>query len=228
MAEKIESSQNGQKKSELSSLFDEIKWSVDNFLEKSWIANILRSLWLKKDKETQEELSKSEKELNELSKKLIDIEFDKFKDKEIDLEWDLDKLDDETTILWLLARNNKNIKLWFEWLKDIDDEDVRSWEIEIVLYSLKEISDNDNDKKWDLTEQELKEIWENTEKKMKLCDKVLKTLENDNNIPEDKKTKKVILEAYSNLLEEKKLNILDVTEENENLIIEKIKTSSEL
>lgn len=212
-----------KQKSFIDDVKDELSWLRDK-IKNTW-NDLLKNLWLKEDKEKEKVETKTKKELDNLSKKLIDIEINKLKDKELNIEGDLDKLDDETTILWLLARNNENIKSWFEWLKDVDDEDTKSWEIEMVLLSLKEISNNDTDNsEWDLTEQELKEIWENTKKKMELCDKVLNTVKNDDSIPEDKRTKKAILEAYSSILSENNWNISQVTDEK---IINKLKEKIE-
>ena len=200
---------------------NDLTWLLDKI--KNTRNDIMKNLWIKQDKETKNVEKETKKEMDKLAEKLINIELDKLKDKELDIEWDLDKLNDETTILWLLARNNESIKSWFEWLKDVDDEDVRSWEIEMILLSLKEISDDDKNKQWDLTEQELKEIWENTKKKMEICENVLKN--NDvKKLPEDKKTKKAILEAYNNALSDNKWDISKITEEK---IIDKLKETKE-
>ena len=213
----------------IDSIKNDLTWLWDKI--KNWWHELMKKIWLEKEQATQETISDSQKKLDELAKKLIEIEFSKLEDKEIEenIEW---KLDDENTILWMLAKNNEDIKNWFDWIleKDnswnyiIDDEDLRSREIETILYSLKEISNNDTDNtKTDLTEQELKEIWEKAQKKMKLCDEVLSS-EDIKNIPDDKKTKTRILEIYNNLLSENNWDISKIKKEN---IINRLKTEIE-
>ncbi len=213
----------------IDSIKNDLTWLWDKI--KNWWHELMKKIWLEKEQAIQETISDSQKKLDELAKKLIEIEFSKLEDKEIEenIEW---KLDDENTILWMLAKNNEDIKNWFDWIleKDnswnyiIDDEDLRSREIETILYSLKEISNNDTDNtKTDLTEQELKEIWEKAQKKMKLCDEVLSS-EDIKNIPDDKKTKTRILEIYNNLLSENNWDISKIKKEN---IINRLKTEIE-
>jgi len=188
----------------IDSIKNDLTWLWDKI--KNWWHDLMKKIWLEKEEATQETISDSQKKLDDLAKKLVDIELNKLNDKEIDMEWNIDNLNDETTILWLLAKNNENIKSWFERLKDIDDEDIRSREIEQILLSLREISNNDTDNtKIDLTEQELKEIWEQSKKKMDLCNEVLSSDE-VKSLPEDKKTKKSIIKACNDILSETEIN----------------------
>lgn len=188
----------------IDSIKNDLTWLWDKI--KNWWHDLMKKIWLEKEEATQETISDSQKKLDDLAKKLVDIELNKLNDKEIDMEWNIDNLNDETTILWLLAKNNENIKSWFERLKDIDDEDIRSREIEQILLSLREISNNDTDNtKIDLTEQELKEIWEQSKKKMDLCNEVLSSDELKS-LPEDKKTKKLIIKACNDILSETGIN----------------------
>ena len=188
----------------IDSIKNDLTWLWDKI--KNWWHDLMKKIWLEKEEATQETISDSQKKLDDLAKKLVDIELNKLNDKEIDMEWNIDNLNDETTILWLLAKNNENIKSWFERLKDIDDEDIRSREIEQILLSLREISNNDTDNtKIDLTEQELKEIWEQSKKKMDLCNEVLSSDELKS-LPEDKKTKKSIIKACNDILSETEIN----------------------
>lgn len=188
----------------IDSIKNDLTWLWDKI--KNWWHDLMKKIWLEKEEATQETISDSQKKLDDLAKKLVDIELNKLNDKEIDMEWNIDNLNDETTILWLLAKNNENIKSWFERLKDIDDEYIRSREIEQILLSLREISNNDTDNtKIDLTEQELKEIWEQSKKKMDLCNEVLSSDE-VKSLPEDKKTKKSIIKACNDILSETEIN----------------------
>ncbi len=201
-------------KTELSSFFDKIK---------NTRSDLLKSLWLKKEKETQEVVSQTQKELNDLAQKIISVKLEELEDKKIknDIEWNIN---DETTILWMLARNNEDIKAWFKWIEDVDDEDTKSREIETILLSLKEISkDGNDDSKSELTEQELKELWEKTKNKMELLDEVLKS-EDIKNLPDDKKTKTEILKVYNELLNENNWDISKITKD---AIITKLKEKSE-
>lgn len=157
-------------------------------------------------KQTKEDLSK-------LQDEILKINDDKLKDKDIDqsIEW---KIDDENSILWQLIKNNVDIKNWFGWIKDISDEDTVSGEIENILSLVKEKSNNDSDtSKWDLTADELNEIGTKMKNKMELCDKVLKS-DKIKDLPDDKKSKKAILEVYNKLLQDNSWDASKVTEDN--------------
>ena len=207
---------------------DDLSWLLEKI--KKWWHDILKRLWIEKEEAVKETVSDTQKKLDDLAKKLVDLELSKLKDKEIEenIEW---KMDDESTILWMLAKNNENIKNWFNWILEKDnswnyiiDEDTRSREIEMILLSLKEISNNDqDDSKTDLTEQELKEIWENAKKKMKLCNDVLSS-EDIKDLPDDKKTKTRILKFYNDLLSENNWDISKITKKD---IINKLNSEIE-
>ena len=198
--------------------------------ELSWLLNKIKEsinslFW----KEIFEVTTQTKKDLKKLEEDILKIDDSKLWDNEIEenVEWKVDK---EDSVLWLLVKNSQDVKNWFKRIKDIDDEDMVSREMENILLMVKKLSNNDSDpSKWDLTEQELKGIWKNVEKKMKICDKIFKndTLKNTNgeviNLPEDKRTKKLVLDACNTILSENNWDILEkIEEKTEEEIIGKI------
>ena len=198
--------------------------------ELSWLLNKIKEsinslFW----KEIFEVTTQTKKDLKKLEEDILKIDDSKLWDNEIEenVEWKVDK---EDSVLWLLVKNSQDVKNWFKRIKDIDDEDMVSREMENILLMVKKLSNNDSDpSKWDLTKQELKGIWKNVEKKMKICDKIFKndTLKNTNgeviNLPEDKRTKKLVLDACNTILSENNWDILEkIEEKTEEEIIGKI------
>ena len=207
-----------QEKSWLSEFFGKVKddlyWLLNKV--KEWINSLF---W----KEIFEVTTETKKELKKLEEEIIKVNKSKLDDKEIEenVEW---KMDDSKTILWLLTKNSQEIKNWFNWFKDIDDEDMRSREIENILLMVRELSNNDTDNtKWDLTENELKQVWTFAKNKMELLDNVLKS-DDIKDLPDDKKTKKEVLKIYYDLLSENSWDTSKITKEN---IISKMKTQTE-
>ena len=207
-----------QEKSWLSEFFGKVKddlyWLLNKV--KEWINSLF---W----KEIFEVTTETKKELKKLEEEIIKVNKSKLDDKEIEenVEW---KMDDSKTILWLLTKNSQEIKNWFNWFKDIDDEDMRSREIENILLMVRELSNNDTDNtKWDLTENELKQVWTFAKNKMDLLDNVLKS-DDIKDLPDDKKTKKEVLKIYYDLLSENSWDTSKITKEN---IISKMKTQTE-
>ena len=204
-----------QEKKWLSEFFDKVKDDL------SWLWNKVKEginslFW----KEIFEVTTQTKKELKKLEEEIIKVNKSKLEDKEIEesVEW---KVDDNKTILWLLTKNSQEVKNWFNWIKDIDDEDMRSREMEFILLSLKELSNNDTDSsKWDLTDSELKQIWTYAKNKMDLCDS-----DDIKELPEDKKTKKEVLKAYNDLLTENNWDSSKIKKED---VINKLKSSEEV
>ena len=207
-----------QEKNKLWEFFDTVKTDL------SWLRNKVKEsinsfLW----KEIFEVTTQTKQELKKLEEEILKIDKSKLEDNDIleTVEW---KTDNENTILWLLVKNNKDVKNWFDRIKDIDDEDTVSREIENILLMVKELSNNDTDSlKWDLTDTELKQIWTIAKNKMDLCDNVLKSDE-IKDLPEDKKTKKDILKIYNDLLAENNWDASKVKKED---IINKLKTQAQ-
>ena len=209
MAETVE-----QEKSWIDKIKDDLLWLWNKV--KEWINNLC---W----KEIFEITTQTKKDLKKLEGDILKIDDSKLKDNEIEqnIEW---KTDDEKTVLWILVKSNENIKNWFNWLKDIWDEDTVSREIENILLMVKNLSNNDSDKsKWDLTETELTQIWTFAKNKMNLCDDVLKS--NDiKELPDDKKTKQKILKIYNELISENNWDSSKIKKED---IINKLKNQTE-
>lgn len=226
-------------KSSLSTLINDIKTTVHDFLEKSWLLNIFKELWINFNNETKDIVWETQWELDYLAKNIINIQPDKLKNNKIEKNVEIqdsieNDLNNDNTLLWKLIKSEKdgNIKNWFEWIleKDdnwnyiIDDNDIISWEFESILLNLREKSDNKNNlEDWifDLTQWELDEIWTLLKSKKELCENVLTNLKKDKykEIPDDKKNKKNILKIYNELYTENKWNIENITEET---IIKKI------
>lgn len=143
------------------------------------------------------ELFKTKKSLDSLADDIIKKQLD-FTDEKISEE--------EKKLLESIAeleKNDKHIENWIKWIDDIDDDNLKSKEKEYILQKIQEKSDNNNnekDNKADLTDDEIKELWTELEGKLKICDNVLKTIKDDDSVPEDKKTKKAVLEAYNSWL----------------------------
>ena len=192
--------------------------------ELSWLLNKIKEsinslFW----KEIFEVTTQTKKDLKKLEEDILKIDNSKLWDNEIEenVEWKVDK---EDSVLWLLVKNSKDVKNWFNRIKDIDDEDMVSREMENILLMVKELSNNDSDSsKWDLTDTELKQIWTISKNKMDLCDSVLKSDE-IKDLPEDKKTKKDILKFYNDLLTENNWDASKVKKED---IINKLKTQAQ-
>lgn len=207
-----------KEKSWLSEFFDKVKDDL------SWLWNKVKE-WINSlfGKEIFEVTTQTKKELKKLEEEIIKVNESKLKDKEIEesVEW---KVDDGKTILWILTKNSQEVKNWFNWFKDIDDEDMRSRETECILLMVKELSNNDsNNSKWDLTENELKQVWTFAKNKMDLLDGVLKS-DDIKDLPDDKKTKKEVLKTYNDLLSENNWDTSKITKES---IINKMKTPTE-
>ena len=161
---------------------------------------------------------KTQEELNNLSTGLIDEQLN-ITDKEIS-----DKEKEIIKKITELDNADKNIEGWFIWLDDIDDEDFVSWEKEAILSKLQIEADNEgNTWEWDLNEEEFKIISNYAKKKKELCENVLKSDE-IKNLPEDKKTKKAIIDACNTVLSESEID-WDVSKVTKEKIIEKLNTS---
>ena len=161
---------------------------------------------------------KTQEELNNLSTGLIDEQLN-ITDKEIS-----DKEKEIIKKITELDNADKNIEGWFIWLDDIDDEDFVSWEKEAILSKLQIEADNEgNTWEWDLNEEEFKIISNYAKKKKELCENVLKSDE-IKNLPEDKKTKKAIIDACNTVLFESEID-WDVSKVTKEKIIEKLNTS---
>lgn len=207
-----------QEKNWLWEFFDKVKTDL------SWLRNKVKEginslFW----KEIFEVTTQTKQELKKLEEEILKIDKSKLEDNDIleTIEW---KTDNENTVLWLLVKNNKDVKNWFDRIKNIDDEDTVSREIENILLMVRELSNNDTDSlKWDLTDTELKQIWTIAKNKMDLCDSVLKSDE-IKDLPEDKKTKKDILKFYNDLLTENNWDASKVKKED---IINKLKTQAQ-
>ena len=161
---------------------------------------------------------KTQEELNNLSTGLIDEQLN-ITDKEIS-----DKEKEIIKKITELDNADKNIEGWFIWLDDIDDEDFVSWEKEAILSKLQIEADNEgNTWEWDLNEEEFKIISNYAKKKKELCENVLKSDE-IKNLPENKKTKKAIIDACNTVLFESEID-WDVSKVTKEKIIEKLNTS---
>ena len=161
---------------------------------------------------------KTQEELNNLSTGLIDEQLN-ITDKEIS-----DKEKEIIKKITELDNADKNIEGWFIWLDDIDDEDFVSWEKEAILSKLQIEADNEgNTWEWDLNKEEFKIISNYAKKKKELCENVLKSDE-IKNLPEDKKTKKAIIDACNTVLSESEID-WDVSKVTKEKIIEKLNTS---
>ena len=207
-----------QEKSWLSEFFDKVKNDL------SWLRNKVKEginnlFW----KEIFEVTTQTKQELKKLEEDILKIDKSKLEDNDIleTIEW---KIDNENTVLWLLVKNNQDVKNWFDRIKDIDDEDTVSREIENILLMVRELSNNDSDSsKWDLTDTELQQIWNVAKNKMDLCDSVLKS-DDIKDLPDDKKTKKEVLKVYNDLLTENNWDASKVKKED---IINKLKTQAQ-
>lgn len=207
-----------QEKSWLSEFFDKVKNDL------SWLRNKVKEginnlFW----KEIFEVTTQTKQELKKLEEDILKIDKSKLEDNDIleTIEW---KIDNENTVLWLLVKNNQDVKNWFDRMKDIDDEDTVSREIENILLMVRELSNNDSDSsKWDLTDTELQQIWNVAKNKMDLCDSVLKS-DDIKDLPDDKKTKKEVLKVYNDLLTENNWDASKVKKED---IINKLKTQAQ-
>lgn len=208
-----------QEKSWLSEFFDRVKTDL------SWLRNKVKEginslFW----KEVFEVTTQTKQDLKKLEEEILKIDKSKLEDNDVleSVEW---KTDNENTVLWLLVKNNQDVKNWFDRIKDITDEDTVSREIENILLMVKELSNNDTDSsKWDLTDTELKQIWTIAKNKMDLCDSVLKS-DDIKDLPEDKKTKKDILKFYNELLSENSWDASKVKKED---IINKLKAQVQI
>ena len=129
-------------KSSLSTLINDIKTTVHDFLEKSWLLNIFKELWINFNNETKDIVWETQWELDYLAKNIINIQPDKLKNNKIEKNIEIqdsieNDLNNDNTLLWKLIKSEKdgNIKNWFEWIleKDdnwnyiIDDNDIISW-----------------------------------------------------------------------------------------------------
>lgn len=207
-----------QEKSWLSEFFDKVKNDL------SWLRNKVKEginnlFW----KEIFEVTTQTKQELKKLEEDILKIDKSKLEDNDIleTIEW---KIDNENTVLWLLVKNNQDVKNWFDRMKDIDDEDTVSREIENILLMVRELSNNDSDSsKWDLTDTELQQIWNVAKNKMDLCDSVLKS-DDIKDLPDDKKTKKEVLKVYNDLLTENNWDASKIKKED---IINKLKTQAQ-
>ena len=163
---------------------------------------------------------KTQEELNNLSTGLIDEQLN-ITDKEIS-----DKEKQIIKKITELDNADKNIEGWFTWLDDIGDEDFISWEKEAILSKLQiEADDEGNTWEWDLNEEEFKIISNYVKKKKELCDIVFKCDE-IKSLPEDKKTKKAIIDACNVALSESEID-WDISKVTKEKIIEKLNTSIE-
>lgn len=207
-----------QEKSWLWEFFDRVKTDL------SWLRNKVKEginnlFW----KEVFEVTTQTKQDLKKLEEEILKIDKSKLEDNDVleSVEW---KTDNENTVLWLLVKNNQDVKNWFDRIKDITDEDTVSREIENILLMVRELSNNDTDSlKWDLTDTELKQIWTIAKNKMDLCDSVLKS-DDIKDLPEDKKTKKDILKVYNDLLAENSWDASKIKKED---IINKLKTQAQ-
>lgn len=207
-----------QEKSWLSEFFDKVKTDLSWLFSK--IKESINSLFWK---EIFEVTTQTKKDLKKLEEDILKIDNSKLWDNEIEenVEWKVDK---EDSVLWLLVKNSQDVKNWFNRIKDINDEDMVSREMENILLMVKELSNNDSDSsKWDFTEDELKQIWTFAKNKMDLCDSVLKS-DDIKDLPEDKKTKKDILKIYNELLSQNNWDASKVKKED---IISKLKSQAE-
>lgn len=178
---------------------DNIKNSIKSLREevqKEWwfLKFLLKKLWLKRDQEVQETQTETQNNLNDLASDLIDDKIINLADEKIS--------DEEKKVLEKikeLDKNDKYIENWLNWIDDIEDETLKVKEIQTLLSDLQKEADDGN-KEWDLNDDEFKKIWKKANEKHTLCDNVLKQIERNNNIPEEKRTKKAILEAYNNWL----------------------------
>jgi hypothetical protein len=158
---------------------------------------------------------KTKEELNNLSTGLIDEQLN-LADKEIS-----DKEKEIIKKITDLDNADKNIEGWFTWLEDINDEDFVSQEKEYILSKLKIVADNEgNTWEWDLNEEEFKNISKFAKTKKELCDTVLKCDE-IKALPEDKKTKKAIIDACNSVLSDPDIN-WDISKVTKDKIIEKL------
>ena len=163
---------------------------------------------------------KTKEELNNLSTGLIDEQLN-LTDKEIS-----DKEKEIIKKITDLDNADKNIESWFTWLNDINDEDFISQEKEDILSKIKiEADDDGNTWEWDLNEEEFKSISNFAKTKKELCDNVLKCDE-IKELPDDKKTKKTIIEACNNVLSQTDIN-WDISKVTKDKIIENLKSSIE-
>lgn len=178
MAEKWNFEKIWDRFSELPSKFE--KWLKDL---KEWFSGLFNK-----------EVRETKKNLNSLSSDLIDEKINLTDEKISDEEKKiLDKIKE-------LDKNDKYIENWLNWIDWVEDDNLKIKEQQSILSDLQKEADDDNDKKWDLDLDEFKEIWKKANEKYTLCDNVLKKVEKNNSIPEEKRTKKVILEAYNNWL----------------------------
>lgn len=202
---------------------DDIKNSIKSLREevqKEWwfLKFLLKKLWLKRDQEVQETQTETQNNLNDLASDLIDDKIN-FADEKIS--------DEEKKVLEKikeLDKNDKYIENWLNWIDDIEDEVLKTKEIQTLLSDLQKEADDDKDKKWDLDADEFKKIWEKAKNKKELCEKVYEAVANDNTISDDKKNKTSVLKAYNDVLSENNWDISNVTQEK---IIEKLQNSSE-
>ena len=201
----------------------EQKWTFEKFSE--WVSDLPSKFekWLKDLKEffsklISWELFKTKTNLDSLASDLIDDKINIMDEKISDEEKKvLEKIKE-------LDKNDKHIESWLNWIDDIDDESLKIEEIQTLLSDLQKEADDDEDKKWDLDENEFKEIWKKAKIKKELCEKTLEVVMNDNTIPDDKKNKTAVIRAYNDVLSENNWDISQVTQEK---IIEKLKNSSE-
>lgn len=184
----------------LEKITDDIRDSIKSLreeIQKEWWLwkFLLKKLWLKRDQEVQETQTETQNNLNDLASDLIDDKINLADEKISDEEKKvLEKIKE-------LDKNDKYIENWLNWIDDIEDETLKVKEIQTLLSDLQKEANNDNnDSEWDLNDDELKEIWKKANEKYTLCDNVLKKVEKNNSIPEEKRTKKAILEAYNNWL----------------------------
>lgn len=182
------------------SWFSEITDSIKNITKKlnDFFLDIINKaestinhiLWYEIFKITEQ----TDKELQELQDDLLDLNNDELWNKEIS--------EKERKILEKLISNEK-IKIYFEWLKNNDDNSIDdetfNKEQKILLKFLKQKTDDNNDKKWDLTKNEIDNIASLFESKYNILDSVMK----DDRIKdkEPKPTKKEILDIYNELNE---------------------------
>ena len=142
-------------KSNLSSLLLNIK----NFSFKSFINDTLWKEVFKIEESTKSDLKKLEGKVLWLGKNDI------WNWKLDETEWKMDDLKDKTTLLWLLYESDLYIKDWFDWISDITDTDengvlLKDKAIDVLLWVLRNESDDNNNGFWDLYNSEIKKIWE--------------------------------------------------------------------
>ena len=96
-----------------------------------------------------------------------------------------------------IDRDDKDIENWLEYIEDLVEEN-KTKEMEILVEMLQKISDSDNNWESDLKLDEFEKLSKSLKRKKEICEVILK---GDNDVPENLKTKKEIIDSYNNVIE---------------------------